>query len=144
MNIIEVTHMNLRFPPHFYILIVTSLLSLGLAFIVWSRRRSPGVRYFFTYLMAMVLWTSANAVEAMVVEQSLKIFWNQIGYIGFVSVAPLLYLFTAEYIHQQGVSVRRSLILWLIPVTTLILAWTNGWHGLMWSAFTPGSVEPMC
>jgi PAS domain S-box-containing protein len=49
-------------------------------------------------------------------------------------------LFTWQYTHQDNHVARRNwLLLWPIPLITLILAWTNDWHRLIWTGFVPAA-----
>ncbi len=58
---------------------------------------------------------------------------------GFVSAAPLLLTFVLQYYHKEGWLSRRNLLcLWTVPIITLILAFTNAWHGWVWSGFSLG------
>ena len=73
-----------------------------------------------------------------------KLFWSKWQYLGITSVAPLWILFTAEYT-GKGKFLNKTVrwLLWVIPVETLILVFTNEFHGLVWSdiSIIPGTVN---
>ena len=133
-----------QFVPYALMLVIASVISFGLAVVVQSRKSVPGRKYVVGYLAGIAWWTLANAVEASLVSQSGKILWNQIGYMGFVCVTPLLFLFTNDYLHQQKLSRFRMMALSAIPAITIGLAWTNAWHHWMWTGFTPAPAGRMC
>jgi PAS domain S-box-containing protein len=61
-----------------------------------------------------------------------------VEYIGVTSV-PLLVLVFALYHsdYKQWLTPGRIVLLSLIPAATVILAWTNEFHGLIWSTYSP-------
>jgi diguanylate cyclase (GGDEF)-like protein/PAS domain S-box-containing protein len=58
-----------------------------------------------------------------------------------VSTIPITLVFILVYTNQaHWLTRRRYLPLFAIPLLTLILAWTNAAHGLIWPGFEQGSV----
>jgi hypothetical protein len=129
-----------RWLPHVIVLLCAAVLSAAVAYVAWRRRATPGGRTLAWFALAVAEWTFAVAVEPAVVDPATKVLWSQIEYLGFVNVPPLLLLFALEY-GQLSRPVTRRLIswLWLMPVVTLVLVWTNGWHGWVWSGFSPNT-----
>ncbi len=91
-------------------------------------------------MLAVTEWTLAAAVEAIVTSQAAKVFWSQVEYLGLVSALPLMLMFVLAYVRPMRPLRRAEMaLLWSVPAITLLLAWTNAWHGLIWSGFSPGS-----
>lgn len=116
------------------VLFFTAALTVVLCAQAWKRRDMPCAKLVFWMAVSMVIWTGAAAMEAMVTTIPLKYTWSVIAYIGTVST-PVLFLmiaFTyagkAEVLYKPGVLV----LLWGIPVGTVLMALTNPWHGYLW------------
>ena len=54
-------------------------------------------------------------------------------YIGIVNVPVFFLLFAFEYSGYRQKIQRWLALFWIIPLITLILVWTNDFHGLIWS-----------
>ncbi len=94
-------------------------------------------------MFAIAEWCFAAGLEVLSPGVHAKVFWSKVGYIGVLSSATFLLLFTIEY-SQLGNLLPRSRypFLWIIPAVALILTFTNDLHGLIWSGFTPIPDEP--
>jgi len=118
-------------------------LAISLAVVVWLRRSSPGARPFAFLMLAAAEWAITRALEAAAEPSWAKVFWAKWEYLGIASVPVLILLFAIEYARVK-VHWRRHLmaILWIIPVVTVILAFTNEWHGLIWSSIDTAIGSP--
>lgn len=103
---------------------------------VWRLRRALGGRVLFAMMTAVLVWTIATAAEAAVSDLSTKIILSKIEYLGEVSVAPLLLIFSLIYTHRNRLLTRRNLIfLWITPAVIFLLVMTNEIHHLIWKNF---------
>jgi diguanylate cyclase (GGDEF)-like protein len=107
----------------------------------WPRRKLMGGFYFIAFCLCVTEWLIAAIFESIVVDQSSKILWSQILYIGFVQAFPFLLLFLLTYIRQRKLPVSMTISVMIIPALTLVVACTNSFHGWLWSGFSQGSVE---
>jgi PAS domain-containing protein len=75
------------------------------------------------------------ALEIASPDLPTKLFWAKIEYLGII-VIPLAWLiFSAQYSGNTGWlehSTGRQILLWVVPVLTLCLVWTNEAHHLVW------------
>lgn len=127
---------------HVWILFIAAALAGAIAVTSWRRRRVPSAFFLALLTTAAAEWTFFGALEAAVVEKQFKILFSQIEYIGFVCAPPLLLLFVLDYTRLIKKVTRPLLIgLWVIPVLTILAAWTNGMHGWLWPSFEPGAKE---
>lgn len=118
--------------------IATGIITLLLAIYSWKRRSVPGTFWFTFLMLAAAEWCFTFALEILVTEPSLKIFIGKFQYLGIVCIAPLMLLFVAGYTRNDGwTRDRKALLLWVIPVITVILVFTNEMHGLVWPAIVP-------
>lgn len=127
--------MTLTFPLYAIAFCVAGGLAISFAVIVWPRRSNPGARPFAFLMLAVAEWAITRALEAAAEPYWAKVFWAKWEYLGIASVPVLVLLFAIEYARVK-VHWRRHLmaLLWLVPGVTVILAFTNEWHGLIWSS----------
>lgn len=129
--------MNWQVTPYVIGLALATLVSLHAANLALSHKDRPGGPVLGLMLLAIALWCSCYIIEANAVTLAPKILWSQIAYIGTLSAGPLLYHFAARITHRERLLSSPALTaVWTIPCLTLALAFTNGWHGLVWSGFT--------
>jgi diguanylate cyclase (GGDEF)-like protein/PAS domain S-box-containing protein len=88
----------------------------------------------FAWLMlAMAEWSLGYAQEFLAADLAAKTFIAKIEYFGIVGVPVFWLAFALEYTGRRSLLTRRNwAALWLVPLLTLGLAWTNEWHGLIW------------
>ncbi len=117
-------------------------ICLAMAAVVWSRRPAPGVVPLVLFLLSGAFWTMLGALEAGAVALTDKILWTKIMYISVVSTGVFWLAFTLDYTGSTWWKRPRSLVLLgIIPVATLLIAWTNEYHGWLWSRiYLTGSV----
>jgi PAS domain S-box-containing protein len=121
------------FPGYSLIYMAGGVLTLVLAILIWKRQFAPGVVAFTLFLVAMTVWTFSSALEAGAVEIPAKIIFAKIEYLALVSTGALTLTFVLEYTRVSWAKRRHNLLLlWIIPVLTLAMTWTNEWHGLLW------------
>jgi hypothetical protein len=123
--------------PHtipFIIMIISAVLAGVLAFIARRWRNTPGVNYFSALMLAVAILATADAVELIATALPDKITWSKLSYLGLINIAPLWLMFCLHFSHHTSQLTRgRVAALWVIPLTALVLAVTNEWHGLIWS-----------
>lgn len=130
--------MQLQYTVYAGILIVSSLISLLLAWISWKRREMNGALYLSLLFLFVAEWSLTSGFELASADMATKLIWSKLSYIGIVAMAPLWFLFTLDYTHNQKVIKRtRIIFLFLLPIFGLYLTFTNEMHGLIWSATIP-------
>ncbi len=129
--------MEFQYTIYSVILIISSLISIFLAWSTWKRRKVNGAIYLCLLLIFVTEWSLTSALEMSSADLFSKIIWAKLSYIGMVLVAPLWFLFTLDYTQNQEVIKRpRVIFLFLIPIAVIYMALTNEWHGLIWPTIT--------
>src|SRR5436305_6504313 len=131
-----------QFTPFALPEILAGCVTTWLAIISWRRRSAPGALPFIIILLAATEYSLGYAVQLGSPDLSTAIFWNNVQWPGAV-VLPLAWLaFTLQYTGRTRWLTRRTMVLLsIVPLITLLLIWTNGEHGLMYSnARLDGSV----
>ncbi|MBW2623895.1 MAG: PAS domain S-box protein [Deltaproteobacteria bacterium] len=131
--------MDLHYTHIALISFITSGISIAIAFISWKRRSTPSAFAVMLLMLAIAEWTFARTFEALAVEMSFKVMWAKFEYFGIMSLPIFWLLFTLQYTHSWNkiVTKRNISLLFIIPLITLILVFTNEWHGLIWQDIVP-------
>ena len=130
--------MQIQYTIYSLILIISSVISLFLAWSAWKRRGVSGALYLSLLFLLVAEWSLTSALEIASVDLASKLFWAKLSYIGISTVAPLWFLFALYYTQNQEVIKRPMVIfLFLIPAAIIYLAFTNEWYGLIWPYIIP-------
>ena len=111
-------------------------LSLGAGVFAWRRRAATGGRWLALMLFAAAEWNGALIFEASVRELKPQIFFSQLTYIGASTVGVFFLLFALEFTEKRQ-WVRPGIVAALLVISCLsvIAAFTNGYHHLVWTGF---------
>lgn len=120
-------------------LIVSSVISVIVAGIAWQRRSASGAKSLLVSMTAAFLWSSTYAIRWLVVDPSTQLFWLDATYFGVV-IAPTAFLvlafeFTDRFYLLKD---RIRVMLAIIPILTLLILWTDPWHGLFYNGLRTG------
>jgi len=126
-----------QFTIYTWILLATTLLSLGMAiYIYYKRHISNRVLFIVTIIMAAE-WALAATIETAVPTIALKSLFSKIEYIGALSSPVFFLLYIMDYTQLATKWLKNwQWTLWLIPGVSLLLVFTNEWHHLIWSGFS--------
>ena len=118
-------------------LIITSVL-IGVAIVAIGRKIGLTGNMLGFFMLAVALWTFTTALDLSAVRLEDKIFWSKIQYIGIFSIPVFLFLFIYYFFsNEKTFSKKYLLLLWIIPIITMLLAFTNEYHSLIWTGFSP-------
>ena len=121
------------------ILFFTTFVNCFSALISWQRRKSRGGLLFALGMAAVTFWTLASGFDYAAVPVSLKVFFAQWEYVGSQSALAFFAMFTLSYAGRQDWLRKTAVRLFFlfVPLSNILLAWTNGLHRLLWSGFLP-------
>lgn len=121
--------------PLIYTLAAIYYALLGLY--AWKKRPAVAVVSFAWAMLSISFWTFTYSLEIYFPSLPAKLFFVFAEYLGIVSVPVFLFFFALEYTGRSHLlSLRVRVLLWAIPILTLILVWTNSFHHLMWDMET--------
>jgi len=83
------------------ILIATAVITAASALYTWWRRPVPGNRTVMLTALAGGGWLVGYALEIASASVPTKIFWNQIQYVGVVTVTATWLVFTLQYTGRE-------------------------------------------
>lgn len=113
---------------------LAGFLSLFAVVRLWKLRAAPGAMPLTLLFISIAIWSIGSAIETVLTQLELKIFWIQLQYLGIAWITVFWLLFCLRYTNRQRpTTVRFYLIFSWIPIATIILAFTNPYHHLVWS-----------
>jgi signal transduction histidine kinase/PAS domain-containing protein len=123
--------------PYILLLLLATAIAASLALYAAQHRTLQSSGPFMWLCLGVAAWVGTTAGEIAAVTQDSKIWWARFEYIP-IALTPLAWLaFALHYSGQQGRMTRR---LWLlasvVPVTTIVLIFTNDAHQLLWQRVT--------
>jgi diguanylate cyclase (GGDEF)-like protein/PAS domain S-box-containing protein len=131
------------YTPYAAVLHITAAISVGIAVIFSRRRSAPGMDALILLMCAVAEWTFASGMETATVGVAQKIVWAKIEYLGVVAAPTLFLIFTLAYLQMKRFLAWQYLLASaVIPLSALIVAWTNEKHGLIWNNFTTSQTQP--
>ncbi|HLO14115.1 MAG TPA: histidine kinase N-terminal 7TM domain-containing protein, partial [Anaerolineales bacterium] len=128
--------MQFQYSSYIFPLLICSIIASFVAVYIWQRRATAsGAVPLAMLALACAEWSLGYALEIAGADLPTKIFWGKSQYIG-IGTVPLLWVIFAYYHSTPGARItRRNLaLLSILPLITLILAFTNELHGLIWKS----------
>ena len=113
---------------------LAALVSLVVAVFALRRRHVPGAGALSAMMFAGAFWCATYAGELLATTEAAKDLWARAEYIGIVLIGPCWLLFSLRYTGKlQKRSWTAVVLLFVVPITTLILAFGGTDLGLIWS-----------
>lgn len=113
---------------------VIALICIAMFLLIFSKRKTSGIRPLLWFYVALFIWTFAYIFESAAQMVPQKLFWSQIAYIGTLSTPILFLAFTQEFTNRL---ILTKPVHWalgsIIPLVTLLLSWTNSHHKWIWT-----------
>ncbi len=132
--------MSYHFTPNMLPLVVATAISGALAWYTWRNRRTAGATPFSLMMFILFEWCLCYILHLAATDLSLKVFWLNVTFIGVVSLPVAWMVFAFEYTGRKvWINARRLAMLSIIPLTTLIVIFTDGLHHLFRTSETLAS-----
>jgi len=118
----------------FTLLLALTLSLVAMVFLL-NRKSGEGKGLLLLCLSSSLLWLILETLLFMPLAIHTKILITQLQYLAIAS-APMLYvLYCFHFLGLTGMlQSRRILSFFIIPLLTIVLAWTNGFHHLIWTS----------
>ncbi len=119
--------------PMIISLTITCGIALTLAILGARNSHRPAAKPFIFFMLGAAIWSLGNLIEISATQANLKLFAIQFEYIGIVLIPTNWFLIALIYTGQsEWISFKKLAVLAIIPLATVILAWTNAQHHLLW------------
>src|SRR6266480_2180291 len=124
--------MHWQFTPYVLPVIASLIVSVAVAGFIWRRRPAPGATSFCLLMLAIAQWSLAYALELVSADSSTILFWDNFSWLGSAFAPTLWLIFALQYTDRtKWLTRRNTAILMVEPLLTLLLVWTNKFHGLI-------------
>lgn len=134
--------MTLQFNPFFATFLLASILTSGVLVYAVRHRQVKGALYFAFLIISVTAWAFSQALEYAVVEATWKILFAKFQYFGISTIGATWYLFSLSYNRKNNWLGKNYFLLFILPVLTIIVAFTNEAHDLLWPKILPVSNLP--
>jgi PAS domain S-box-containing protein len=123
------------------IIFLATMVNIFTAYVAWQRRKSKGGIYFATAMMVIVLWSLFSGLDYAAVPLSLKVFFAKLEYTTYLPALSLMTVYSIIYAgHEDWLKkISVQIFLLLVPLSGILLAWTNEYHKLLWTDLIPSS-----
>ncbi|MBI3162660.1 MAG: PAS domain S-box protein, partial [Chloroflexi bacterium] len=128
--------MNTNFTLYIAPLAAAAVISAIAAIYTWTRRSTNGAIPLLLMAASITIWSVGYAFEIALPGLAQKYAAGVIQYIG-IALAPYAWLwFAISYNELKRFLNRRAILLTaVVPFSTILLAFTTKWHGLIWSEY---------
>ncbi len=121
------------------VLFASAALALWLGALIHRRAPAPGASAFVWLMTAIALWCATSAFHGLTPSADEKILWAKVQYLGIAAVPPLWFTFLSDYVGARWSADRRMRIaLGAVAAVTVVLAFTNEAHHLIWTSVRIG------
>jgi PAS domain S-box-containing protein len=122
--------------------LVSALIAIVAGFLAWQRHNSRGAKSLAFLMFSSIYWSLTVFMEAAVTSMETKLLWSKISYLAVV-LTPVLYLnFVYNFVGNKRLgTIKKIAPLTIVPLIVLLLCWTNDYHHLIWSSFSPINPE---
>jgi PAS domain S-box-containing protein len=109
---------------------VSTILSIFLAVYAWRQRNKPGVPAFALMMAAIAVSSLAEGISMFSYTAESAKFWIKLNFLGIVTIPVFFLIFILQYSgRERWLSRLRIAMLFLIPLMTQIIIWTDDGHG---------------
>lgn len=135
--------MNTDYLHYAVILFISGCISLFFILLTWPRRRAPGVLALMVFMGGATIWAWTYSLHWLFPEWPARFFWLDATYLGVVIVPTAMALFAFQVTYLDKWITRKTIALLCVePILTLIILWTDPWHGLFFAGKrTPSSSD---
>jgi PAS domain S-box-containing protein len=121
-----------------FLYLIPYLISLGItsgvAFLAWRRRGVTGALSFAIATSGQGLWTLGYIFELLSPGLQAKIFWDNFQLLGGVIYLLGIFAFALQYTGRAPSNLRWLIVLLsVVPAVYISLAFTDSWHGWVFS-----------
>ena len=119
-------------------LFITTAINFIATVISWQRKKTKHGLYFAIGMLGVTFWTLAAGFDYSATSIPLKVFFAKFEYIGYHTALVFFAAFALSYAGYEKLLERKLIktILLIVPISNILLAWTNDWHKWLWSGFT--------
>lgn len=114
---------------------IAAFASGSIAIYVWQQRSVSGAKAFFGCLVSIFIWCFFAGLEYLSHDEITRIIFGKLQYLGIPFFSVFWLVFTLQYTHNDSkLNALRTRLLMIVPMLSMIFAFTDPWHGLIWAS----------
>lgn len=112
----------------------TTALSIWAGVYIWRQRPNSGlIATWMAIMMAeLTWWLILYILEISLTDPALKMVVYKAKYLGIVFIPVCWFAFAMHYTGREAWMARYARLLYILPLITTLMIWTNDLHHLMW------------
>ena len=128
----------------FYITCGTVFVLILMSIYVILAKHKTILHYsFLVYIVASFIWSLTVMLKEIYSNTDVQmIFWENMSYFGITTVPVSMLVLAKSYAQSGSGLTKKYYLLYLIPLITMIVIWTNPLHGLFFQQYPIGNQEP--
>ena len=124
--------MHWQHTPYTIPLLLSAATAAAVGLLVLKYRAASGALALSILFAAVATWAFEYAMEMGGIDRSFKMFWANLQYLSITAVPVLWTTFALQYTNRnQWAQLKYIGPLWIFPLVTVVLAWTDPLHGLL-------------
>lgn len=121
-------------PVYIIPMLLSTVVSASLSIYIWWNRAKTRDVYFAPMIFAVAVWSGSATLEILAPTFEAKLFWARFQFFGMAPLPVLWLFFALDFTGYGGrFADRRKFWLFLPAIVSILLVWTNAYHGLMWA-----------
>lgn len=130
------------FTLYSYIYLATSVVALIVGWLAQNRKSVVGAKELSILTFLVSFCAFILCFESAATSEGTKILLTKISYISVVLIPVYYLLFVLRFTRLiRFKDIERGWMLFVFPIITLLLAYTNEYHQWLWSSYSPISPE---
>lgn len=127
--------MHFQYVPYIWPLIGSAAVTAALGVYTLRHRNVRGALPFGLCMLLTALWAAGYALEVASADQTTVLFWLKVQNVCY-SLNPVIWLIMVFCFIERDRWINRQniLLLLILPVLTIVIAWTNELHSWMWQS----------
>tara|TARA_R100001143_G_C3360429_1_gene135098 strand:- start:7014 stop:10049 length:3036 start_codon:yes stop_codon:yes gene_type:complete len=105
-------------------------------------RSGHAVKTFAIMMLGVTIWAFAYSFELAMTDLDSIMFWIRLEYIGISLIPALWIIFILQFTGNEKYLNKHTIaLIYILPVTTLLMVWTNKWHNLHYESIEMAIVD---
>ncbi|MCD6534106.1 MAG: diguanylate cyclase [Deltaproteobacteria bacterium] len=119
-----------------FLLYFSSTVTMGLSFYAFLQRKQPGALAFSGLTLMMTVLSLGSYFAALSGSQAAADFWcSKIRFVGMAYIPVFFLVFVLAYESRYNfLTLRNIFLLFFFPLLTLVIVFTNNYHGLFFQS----------
>ncbi|MBN1287960.1 MAG: PAS domain-containing protein [Anaerolineae bacterium] len=129
--------MNWQLTPYAVPLVAGAMVTFSVTVIAWQRRSTRGALFMMLLSLSIIIYSLAYILELGSSSIPDILTWLKVEYIGITTEPVILLMLILTYTNRQRfLTPLTAAVSLVVPIATLLFAWTNESHGLIWQNMT--------